>query len=878
MRWMVRLRLRLRSLLFWRQVDQELDDELRYHVDRLIDGFATAGMSAQDARQAAMREMGALEPQKEACRDARGQLFVEAWMRDLALAVRSLRRVPGFTFAAVASLACGVALVAVTLSLVNAYLIRSMPYPDADRLYHVTYVAVGQPEPRGLATLDWAALSDVVEIADNSSGTRFYLTDGSYTQEAQGMLVAAGSVGSLGVSAVIGRTLDARDYQPGSERVALVGQGLWRDRFGADPSVVGREFRASIGNQSRPPETFRIVGVLPPGFRYVRNYARAEMAIAVPLQSPAQTYMVRLRRGVPPTAAEQRITDAVAQLPSASTARAPIRVRLASVHEQYISDVRPILRAVGTGAALILVIVVANVAILTLLRTLRRQKEIAVRLALGAANRHIVRLLVAEACIVTGAALGGALGVTTLALGWLAPRIEAQLGRPVPGGTSALALDPTVLLMLGVIGVAVALSLSAVPLLTPWQRQLADQLRRDARTGTDGPTIRWARSGLIAVEIAGTLALLVGCGLMVRTVLNIVRTDLGMDTRNVVRTRLALPALTYSDGPTLLRFYERFADQVTTRARADVGLTNFPVLAEAPKQALDADGVEGKLAVGVRSVSPGYFAALGIPISQGRAFTAADRIGSEPVAIVSQSLARQLWSGTNAMGRRLRTGEQPVANAPPGAWRTVVGVVGDVRQGFQDHDQSDVFLPFYQAPNQFAPLVVRTEVPPSQWTEILRTTVGEIDAGVQVGTVTSLQAEADQQTAGPRFLASLLTGFAALAASIALLGIYGVTAYAVQQRAREVAIRMALGANRKGVVRLFMRDTSLVLAVGLLLGLIGSTVVAKAIQHQLFGVPLLDGLTVGVTSVLLAVGGLLATWWPALRATQQSPSAILGAQ
>jgi len=801
--------------------------------------------------------------------------MLEDFWRDLRYGVRTLGKHRGFTTVAVLSLALGIALAATTLAVVNAYLIRTLPYPAAQRLYHVNYVPQGVPEPRGIAALDWKALSDIVEIADNSATTRFYLTDDGYTQEVQCLLVASGVLDAIGVRVVLGRSMQEEDFRADADRVALIGEALWRERFGADPNVLGQQFRATQAAQDRTAESFRIVGVLSRDFRYVRGYERGVLEMLTPLRAPRQTYMVRLRAGVPVAFAEQRITEAVK---SVGTAFPPNwnGVHMESVHERYVAGLKPMLLAITVAAGIVLVIVCVNVTVLLLLRALRRQKEMAVRVALGAGGGHIARMLIIEACLICGAALTLGLALTSFALRMLAPLIEERLGRVAPGGTAAIALDPTVLLIVGGMGTLIALALSFLPLLTPWQRRLAETLRREGRSGTDGPLMRRARSGLIALEVAASLALLVGGGLMIRSVANLARTDLGFQTARTVRLRIALPDRTYPDAAAFVRFYDRFAERFSATVNTPFALTNFPPFVEPTKQPVEVNTANAQdIRAGVIAVSDGYFDLLGIQIKQGRSFTTADRLETEPVAIISATLAQRLWPNESALGKRLRTVDQITFNAPLTVWRTIVGVAHDVRQTYTDADQNDVFLPFLQASSRYAPLFIRSERPPAFWLKTLRSIVAEIDPAVLIGGGTVLDEQAQQQLAGPRFLMSVLTGFALFAAVIALLGIYGVTAYAVQQREREVAIRIALGASPGAILRLFLRQGGLVLAMGIAGGLLAAAAVAKTLASQLHGVPPFDVVALAVACAVMTAIGVLAILLPARRAAHQNPMTSL---
>ena len=325
-------------------------------------------------------------------------------IRDTRLAVRGLRRTPAFTLVAIASLALGLALTATTISVVNAYLIRTLPYRDADRLYHVRYAPPGPWEPRGMTGLQWASVADVVEFPIASAGDSFFVTERGITSSMRGLRVTHGFVEGLGVSVTAGRPLTAQDFIPGSEPVGLIGHAVWRDRFGSDPGVIGRVIRAEAESRPGAPESFRIVGVQAAGFYYGRE-SRTNVDLLVPQTTPVRTYMVKLRSGVPPAVAEHRITEAAR---AAATSPIPadwMGVQLESAHERWVGNVRPVLAGVMVAVALVLVIVCANVAVLMLLRAMHRQKEVAVRLALGAGWGQIARMLLAETTLLAGTGL-----------------------------------------------------------------------------------------------------------------------------------------------------------------------------------------------------------------------------------------------------------------------------------------------------------------------------------------------------------------------------------------------------------------------------------------------------------------------------------------
>jgi predicted permease len=839
---------------------------------RRLEGALRLEMEAHREMMREPKRFGNTLRLREASSDVWGWGRLDAFARDVRFAARALRRTPGFTVVTVLSLALGLAFAASTAAVVNAYLIRALPYPAAERLYHVRYAPPGPWEPGGMTALDWTSVGDVVEFALASSGETFYLSGGGYTQPARGLRVSTGFLEGLGVRAVVGRPLTHDDFAAGAEPVALIGHAVWRDRFGSDPAIVGRTLQAERESQTGPGETWRIVGVLPAGFYYGRD-SRDKVDVLVPLSSPVRTYMVRLRPGVPAAAAERRITEAARSVAS-GLPRDWTGVQLDSMRGRYVERVRPILVSVSIAVALVLVIVCANVAVLVLLRTLRRRKEVALRIALGSARRHIARVLVAETALVCAAALGLGLAVTSVSLGLLAPLVETHLGRSAPGGTAAIAVDSTVVLVIGGLAVLIALSLAFLPLLTPWQRRLADTLRGDDRGGGDGVTMRRLRGSLIALEVAGSLVLLVCCGLMIRNVVGMLRTDLGFDTEGLVRARIVLSARSHADAAAFRRFYEQFSERLAVQAGSTVVFTSWPPFYETPKQLVETPaGAGGGVQAGVLMVSGGYFPVLGVGIREGRGFAAGDTSSAEPTAVVSETLAARLWPGGGAVGQRVRSVEQTPGGSTAGPWRRVIGIAADVRQTYGDSDLNDLYLP-YMPQGRFGSFFLRTGRPASSLIPTLRAVAAGLDPRAVINDPLPVASE-DGQLAGARFLTALLTGFTAVAAFLAVLGIYGVTAYAAQQRERELAIRMALGAPRKAVLLLFLKDGGFVLAGGVLAGLAGAYPAARALRHQLEGVQSFDAATVAATCALLFSAGIAAIWWPARRASRRSPIVAL---
>src|SRR5688572_14633025 len=373
------------------------------------------------------------------------------------------------------------------------------------------YAPPGPVEPRGMSGIDWQAASDVVEHAVTASGQTYYLAADDGARSARGLQVSPAFMQALGVRAAIGRAFVAEDFEEGRERVAMIGHELWRDHFGRDPTVIGRAVRVEIEGPSTEPELVHVVGVLPPKFWFGRNSADS-VGIMVALRTPVTTYLVALREGVSVEQAQRRLTSVAAAAATWIPPQWP-GVRLESMHARYVETLGPMLRAIVVAAALVIALTCVSVAVLVLLRTMRRSRDVAIRVAHGAARRHLLRLFALETALLSVSAIAFGAVLATAALRFLAPSIERQLGRPSIAGPAAMEIDPGVALVVTALVALVSLSLGLIPALVPWQRRLAATLRGDARVGADNIWTRRARAWLIGLEIAGSVALLVGCGL-----------------------------------------------------------------------------------------------------------------------------------------------------------------------------------------------------------------------------------------------------------------------------------------------------------------------------------------------------------------------------
>jgi putative ABC transport system permease protein len=795
---------------------------------------------------------------------------------DIRIALRTLLKARGFTATLVFTLGLAMALCAAVLLVVNAYLIRELPYPAASRLYSVRYAPPGERPPQDMEALNWRSLDDVIEHPIAWDLDMFYLIGGEHAESAPGAWVTPGFMQGLGIEPAIGRGFDADAFASGSPQVALISHSLWQRRFAGDPAVVGRRFEAYVSDRPEEAETFTIVGVLPAGFWHVNPYTD----ILTPLRAETYPYFVRLRGGVPAADAAARITALVRA--GARGVRHDWQAHLIAVHDGYVASVRPVLRAVGAAAGLVLLVAAANVAALLLIRATRRQREVAVRMALGAGRRGIVRLLAIEGVLLAFGATAVGLIAGGLAIAWLAPVVQRELGRPAPGGAPAFSIDAPILLMSAGGGVLLAFACALVPLAASWRSNLQQALHSATRSATESRGSQRARSALIALEIAASLALVAGSTLMIRSVVRMVGVDFGIRADRVLSVPLTLRQRSYPKAADRLAFYERLLPRLSEIPGVDsASLGNWYPLQQPRTQDVLAEAGGQRLGAGraakapVLAAAPGWFETLGVPIVAGRGFTAADREGREPVAIVSQSLARQLWPHGGELGSRVFVSNDDEETGGRSTARVVVGIARDVKQTQADENLADLYVPLLQAPSRFAQIYVRTSGAPAAWLAAVRAVVRDIDPEVTLDRSESLQAGIAAQSARPRFLAALLATFALVAGLLALVGIYGVIAYAVRQREREIAVRMAIGADPQRITRLFVRQGLVVLAAGLVLGVIASLGAGRLLASQLFGVTPGDPGSLLLASSAFAAAGLLAVWWPARRAAATDPAGVL---
>ena len=791
-----------------------------------------------------------------------------ALIADLRAAIRALVSARGFTATAVITLSASLALAVVVLTVLNAYVVRSLPYPAADRLYRVDYAPPGQL-PHGLEGLDWQALDDIVEVSIAWDLDVFYLLGQEYPESMPGAWVAPGYVSGFGVRTALGRTFHAPDFVPGSPAVALISHQVWQSRYGGRLDVVGTTFQAFVSDRPDDAELFTIVGVLPADLWHVNVYTE----VLAPLQAPSYPYMVRLHPGVSPAEATERIDGLVRG--GVGTASAPLDIRLTNLHDSYVASLRPMLWSVTAGVALVLLIATANVLVLTILRARRRERELAVRLALGATPLRVAGLLALEGVLLGVASVVAGLLMAHAALPAVAPLVERSLDRRVPGGLEAFSVDATVLAAALACGAIVTIVLAAVPIVVVHHSGLSAGFAGSGRGVTEARGAGRARAVLIAVEVAASLTLLAGAALMAESTLRMLRVEFGVHTSGVMTAGLGLRQRSFPDAASQASFFERLA----TELEAVVGDTPiafgefWPLQAPRPRR-VETGGSHSAVAHASRFVvSSSYFDTLGIALRDGRGFARDDRIGSEPVVVVSHSLAQHLWPNARAVGQPLIL--HPDEGAPLTA--VVIGVAADTRQSHADTDLLDTYLPLAQHGGRFAFLYVRTGDTPLPEAGI-RSALARVNPEVALGAPRPLEASLDQERAGPRFMAYLLTTFAVFACVLALVGMHGVIAYAVRQRQREIAVRIAVGAGPRAIKAMFLRDGTRVLMGGLVVGVAGALALGRVLQSQLYGVQPAEPRVLAGAVIVFGLVALAAMLGPARRASSTDPMQVLKAE
>jgi predicted permease len=863
----------------------DLDISIQEHIDERTEELMEDGMAREEAARKARREFGNMTVIAERSREVWQWPTLESIWADVRFALHQLQKSPGFAMTAILTLALGIGATTAIFSVVKAVLLNSLPYKDPDRLVAVwtaNDASDGKPHPSSAADFAAWKRSGVFEDLAPSHDVQRTLTGQGEPQLLLGYAVSANYLRILGVQPQLGRLYTDTEDRPGGPPVALLTNHLWRTTFHADPQIIGK----AITLDGNP---FTVLGVMPPAFNYPSS-----VQIWTPVALERSAYddfnqhwirvLGRLKPGVSLADARNAVNAVEAQVAAAHPdTDSGNRVVLVPIREQIVGDIRKPLLLLMAAAFLVLLIACANTAGLALARDAERQKEIAVRLALGATRLRLLRQFVTESLVL--AAIGGAVAIPLAFAGThflltLFPNDVANL--KIPKVTS-IPMDRGVFLFAIAATMLTAVLAGTAPMLKALRTRADSAMSGNSRGSTASRRSNHSRNAVVSSEIALSLILLTAAGLVVASFQRVVNSDLGFQPDHLLSLEVFLPANHYSaPDPTKRRV---FVEEVTRKLNALPGvksagatdflplsgfwgITNFLLRGQVPPKPGQEPEADSHI------VTPEYLRTMGIPLLRGRNFTVDDRAGSQQVAMINQSFANHFLKEKNPIGEELNLGS---ADKPD--WWRIVGVVGDVKAFGQDqptHD--DIYRPFGQDPFPLVAFTIRTQTDPDVITKAAEQALWSVDRDVPVFKAISMDVLADQSRAVRRASSVLVSAFAVLALVLACIGIYGVMAYSVTQRTQEIGVRMALGARRADVLRLVMGFGLRLTTIGVLIGLVCSFISTRLMASLLFEIDAANPLAFTLPAALLIIVTAIATYLPARRAASIDPMNALRAE
>ncbi len=869
-----------RNLFHKDRVDQEFSEEIQAYLDLLTEAKLRQGLSPQEARRNALLELGGVEQVEERVREIRMGRFIETVWRDVRTGVRALVHSPVFTVVTVLSLALGIGANTAIFCVVNGLLLRPLPYPESEQIVDVWHTPPQQSFP-GLDRfsvspanyLDWKAQSTAFEQMAVYTDTRFSLSTSNDPLSLIGAVVSSEFFSVLRSNAMQGRTFTPDDERPGHDQVVVIGHRLWQRAFGANPNIIGQTL--TLNSRS-----FTVAGIMPDGFEFPR-----EAELWVPLAwddnerqvRSDHNYLViaRLKQNVSLEQAQAEMSTISSRLeqqyPEANKGWGAVVI---SLRADLVGDVRLALLVLFCAVGFVLLIACANVANLMLARGANRQKEIAVRIALGAGRARLVRQLLTESVLL--AVSGGLLGLLLAVAG---SKLLVQLGSlPNSGdiGIDSWALGFTLL-----VSFSAGIIIGIVPALRFTRSSISETLKQGSGRTGGSPLKQHTRKALVISEVALSLVLLIGAGLMIRSFWKLQNVDPGFDTSNALTMSVVLTWIRYPEPHQRLAFMDRTIEQIrAVPGVVSVGATTkIPLTGGGSTQPFSVEGrpiaaIAEQPMAQTRYITSDYFRAIGIPLRQGRFFSDHDGDKSVPVVIISEAMARRFWPGENPVGKRLT----PSFHLEQGA-REIVGVVGDVKSTGLDADASAMmYLPYKQAPLPFMSFVVRTASNPESLIQPVSKAIYSIDKEQALTNVQTMDQVLRKSLSDRRFNMTLLLTFAGVALMLAAVGVYGVMNYTVTLRRRELGIRMALGAEKMDVLRLVLGQGLTLTLIGVGAGLISAYALTRLMASLLYGVTATDYLTFGSVAAVLIAVGLAASYVPARRATKVNPTIALRAE
>ena len=802
---------------------------------------------------------------------------METLWQDVKYGARMLAKSRGFTVVAVLTLALGIGANSAIFSVVNTVLLRPLPYPEPDRLVWLSEWSQQVPNMSiSMANFnDWRQMNTVFESMVAYRTDDVILTGQGEPERLQMRQVTAGLFPTLKVQPLLGRPFTPEEDKVGAERVVLLGEGFWARRFGRDPNVLGKALMLDG-------ESYTVIGVLSAAslhstqreFDLFASLWRLEDRLGGPANRgnhPGIYAYARLKPGVTVEQAQSEMKSIAQRLaqqyPDSNTGTSVV---VQGLLDAIVEDVRPGLLMLLAAVAFVLLIACANVANLLLARAAERQKEVAVRAALGAGRWRLIRQLLTESVLL--AACGGALGL--LLAVWGVDALVSAAPANVPR-IEEVALDGRVLAFTFVLSLLTGIFFGIFPALHVASADLHETLKEGGRTGTAGMGRRRLRNGLVVAEVAVSLVLLVCAGLMVKSLYNVLNADPGFDPEGVLVAIVSLPQTKYDNEEKVRQFHQQVLEKLKALPGVEFAGSTLPLLGNwqtryriegrpEPKPG------EGK-ATDIARVSPDYFRAIGTRLIRGRYFTEQDNEKAPRVCIIDETMANVEWPGEDPVGKRMVLGG-PAAPGQQIEWMTVMGIVAHTKNyGVDQQSRVETYIPAAQRPIGFMVLVLRTKQDPASLTSGVRAAVLSVDPDVPIYGARPLESLVSDNVAPRRLSALLLGAFAALAVLLAAVGIYGVMSYSVTQRSHEIGIRMALGAQPGDVFRLVLGNGLVLMAIGVALGTGIAIYAARFLRAMLFQVPAHDVPTFFSIPLVLATVGLLACWMPARRATRVDP-------
>jgi len=874
--------------------ERELSEEMRDHLEKQVAANLADGLTPDEARRQAALRFGAVEGVKEDCREQRSGFWLDALRADARFALRMLRKNPRFTAVTVLTLALGIGATTSVFSVVNSILLKPLPYPNPDKIVMLWWKAPISSAQFDADRFPWGKR----DFLHFSQGSRAFQSLGAFKSDffnfagsgepvrLDGLRASAGFFSALGVVPALGRAFTPEEDQPGREFEVILSDQLWRDRFGADPGILGRAI--TLGGAS-----YTVVGVMPRGFAFPRAEEMPavlsfppRIQLWVPLDIPAAprgpqdlAVIGHLNPGVTreQAAAELRIYgDRMEKdFPGTGAWYNPNVVPLA---RQVVGDTRRPLLLILAAVGVVLLIASSNVASLLLTRSLGRKREFTLRSALGAGRRRLIRQLLTESLLL--AAIGGVAGIVLAEISLYVLKILGPTNVPRLRDVS---LEPRVFFFAIAITLVAGILFGLAPELASSRENLVESLKESGQRSGGGAAHSKLRNALLVSEVALALVLVISAVLLVRTFNRMLEADAGFNPTRVLTFQLSLPNAKYKDTDRMAELYLRalralqslpgvqaagLVSEVPMGGSTDSTVIRVP---DHPR-ANDKDHPYANYSF----ASPGYFSAIGTPLLRGRDFLETDTAGSMLVTIINSAMAQKYWPGQDPIGRQVGVEDTRWAT------RTVVGIVANIKHNsLRDDPVPEMYVPYTQNEIKIWPSMqtmqaaLRTKADPAALTASVREALRSVDADLPVANVATLAALVNDSMAQPRFSLFLVGSFGGLALVLAMIGMYGVISYSVQQRTQEIGIRMALGASRGTVLRMVLGLGAQLAALGIAIGLLASWMVTRTMESFLYQVRATDPLTFATVSIALMCVALAACYIPARRAMSVDPNIAL---